>query len=330
MEQKKRKAIVVAQIGRGTYKEIDYGKVQKRDQVKEGQKELYINSDETYRFGYSFGAVCDQLRKKVKELDDEIEVLLIGTETSYWGNLCAYYKYDKSDISADKLLEMQKLIKGNASDWNLELKSDDKKGIKIPEIDKYAVCVTDFLNNCNNQKTKDIKYSVVIIKDGVIEEQIKENFTVLRKKIENIIEYTTADEYELCFDISMGYRSIPMYVYNFVNFLAKTKLKKDYRLHIYYGMEASSAENIEHKEDEVPIVDLNSIKQLTEWIGVVNEFNEYGSVRGLVRMLESADEEESEDVNETIKEERKKLADMFSMFDYASNANNLVLLERAL
>ena len=116
-----------------------------------------------------------------------------------------------------------------------------------------------------------------------------------------------------------------MYVYNFANYFTRLRNEERYHLHVYYGMEAIREKNyIENGERYRPLVNLHKIEELTRWINVVNEFKEYGSVRGLVKMLESADEE---GVDEDIKRDRTHLAEVFAKFDYATNANNLKLLE---
>ena len=86
MNQKEReRRILVAQIGRGNYQILDYAKADEKQKGVHGTRCTY---------GYSFEAVYDQFRQDVKlEKEDVSEdiILLVGTATSFWGSLCAYY-----------------------------------------------------------------------------------------------------------------------------------------------------------------------------------------------------------------------------------------------
>ena len=335
MEQKKRKAIVVAQIGANGYLELGYGK------VEEKEDKLVLEAKNAYVSGYSFEAVCNRLRQENLVGDEEeIRVLLVGTKSSCWWNLCAYYRYHKTDLHDKILQEMKMDLEKHNKDIKIKRIEDEKqKPIKICNMEDNAIrqSVEAYLNQCETVKERKIRFSLVIVEHGLTDVQLESNFGKIREAIRDITKQLDEEtEVELCFDISMGYRSLPMYVYNLANYLTRLE-NRTYNVHVYYGMEAIRDKDCieiigyEYYEDNYrPLIDLHKIEELTRWTNVVNEFNEYGSVRGLVKMLESADEEEREEIEETIKVERKKLADMFSMFDYASNANNLVLLEKSI
>ena len=77
------KNILIAQIGRGYYIETTYVRVDEKQ-----------NLSEAYTTGYTFEAVLNSVEQNQKEIDT---LILIGTETSYWGSLCSYYIDDLKD-----------------------------------------------------------------------------------------------------------------------------------------------------------------------------------------------------------------------------------------
>ena len=112
----------------------------------------------------------------------------------------------------------------------------------------------------------------VEIKNGDNEKEIWENF---RK----IFDCLQPDD-EVYFDITHGFRSVPMLVLvlnNYSKFLKNTKVKS-----ITYGnYEARNEKN------EAPIISLNSLSELQDWTSAANMFIESGRTTKLSQLLKS-------------------------------------------
>ena len=86
--------ILIAQIGKGFYRDTRYARVvRKRCLSGEGNwsdsEEAYIpDRQKPYETGYTFDAVAHELKRSGFPIDT---LILVGTESSYWGSLCSYY-----------------------------------------------------------------------------------------------------------------------------------------------------------------------------------------------------------------------------------------------
>ena len=130
---------------------------------------------------------------------------------------------------------------------------------------------------------------------------------------------------DIYFDISNGYRSLPMYIYTFTNYLTRIR-KENFELHMYYGM---SDAKIQKADDKIyaPLVNLNDVNDLMLWINAVNEFRNFGSVKQIKNILKKHEEW---DVLITYNSIKQPLSDVFLKFDYAINSNNLQILEETI
>lgn len=332
--QKGRK-ILIAQLGQGKYQMTNYA------QVENGAKNgSYKNP--LYTAGYSFEAVYHQLCSDVEKCTQGTEkdiILLAGTESSFWGSLCVYFFMKKEiEDSGSIAVTQENLEKLREYLCDDVIKPEDisivcgagKEGYSIKRMQEEQVRqkVAVFLDTYAG--LENARFKIVILQHGLDDEQIQKNFTVLQKAIEDVLtedilsEKTNADLVHLCFDITMGFRSLPMYIYTFANYLTRVRPEK-FRLHVYYGM--ADARQKKQLDGEIinwtPLVNLRKIDELMQWINVVNEFRSYGSVRGLTKLLDA-----HEDWNVVIDESNgKSLKDVFTFFDYATNANNLNVLE---
>ena len=356
MNQKEReRRILVAQIGRGNYQILDYAKADEKQKGVHGTRCTY---------GYSFEAVYDQFRQDVKlEKEDVSEdiILLVGTATSFWGSLCAYYmdqekalesrRYpiteqtkdavqkqlmwkDGTCIAADELQLEEKEIYQNPTSGKPPVVIGNIL-IKHMEQQSYVELVERFLNRMAEQEKRPFRFKIVILEYGIHDGELQDNFGKLQDAIENILEEgesekrVTLDKVHLCFDISMGFRSLPVYIYTFASYLTRVR-PETFQLHMYYGM-ADGRQKEAGQPDWCPLVNLQQIDVLMQWINVVNEFRRYGSVRGLTELFETHPDWNLRITRETGEGEKQAdLQQIFERFDYATNSNNLKLLEESI
>lgn len=303
--------ILIAQIGRGFYIDTQYmnGEHLKEETTADFTSDHSNISKTIHTTGYTFEAIIHEIGISMKKTIDH--VILIGTETSYFGTLLHYY-YEKSigkapDVTPEKYEHFRSLseLKPIYDDIILE-----KTNIAINNICKHVPLIETLLSQYISiaSKSTDLKIHLVIIRPGTHSEELEENFNLLRSSVEHILDAendTTAKKpYNIFFDISNGFRSLPMYIYTFINYLLRIR-DEDFKLHMFYGMADGK------KKDIAPIVNLENINGMMEWINAANEFHNYGSVRQLDRLLQ----------------ENTELHTLFHQFDYASNANNLGVLK---
>ena len=306
-------AILIAQIGKGAYRNTKY--VEMQGAAQENRK--------LYTTGYTFEAVLNQIAEKGTDINT---VFLVGTEDSYWGSLCSYYG--------------QNSVRGEVKEVTLGAESFDELKIALPEIaDKientdrgYTISdvaedssvrgyVEWYLGKILSEKfERTIQIKVVIIKPGIDELQLQENFQTLRESIENTLRSDKdngKNTTEIYFDISNGFRSIPVYIYTLVNYLTRIH-RSNFELFMYYGM--ADAKMKTDEGEIAPLVDLKDINELMIWINAVSEFRNYGSVKRLVQIFEKHREWDIKiDKNYT-------LSQLFQAFEYATNVNHLNLL----
>lgn len=348
MRKKKEKNLLIAQIGRNSYKATNY-------RLNDDSEDLLIYAET----GYTFEAVMS----KIENVDI---VILVGTKGSYWGTLCYYYRTleenEKEEIFEKKHGEA--FIRANEIEWD---KAETEKE-KVPELKRYMEACKD--TRANKGKEMVGGYMIRDIDNKEVKEQVEEYLTnQLRKKCGNsvvarvvLLEYgkdnkelqnnfeflkdeTTAvldmDEFRdsdinIHFDISNGFRSLPVYIYSFVNYMTRIRDVK-FNLHMYYGMFEAAQTDKETNKKYTCLVDMEDVTELMDWINAVNEFRNYGSVKQICRVLNGSGTEDIESENEEKKsdwnilvEEDIRLSDVFQMFERGTNMNDLGALKRSL
>lgn len=305
------RGVLIAQIGRGNYKKTKY-------QDKE-------NNGDTIETGYTFEAILKQLISAKYKVN---AIMLVGTETSFWGSLC-YYFYHKGNPDVDEESFVEKVTTADnvfagvdKNIFSLEYSGEGIAGIKVCDIKMNKIYVEKFLTKYLG--LRDINVKISIVQNGVNNEQLNDNFDILKTDFEETFRKISNDndagERYVYFDISNGFRSIPMYIYAFVNYLGKIQ-NQQYRLIMYYGMyEAATADEIK------PLVNMHHVNLLTEWLNAANEFNVYGNVYSLIKLLEKPENEKwQKELGEKISS-KKSLVDIFGSFEQATNSNNLEML----
>lgn len=322
--------ILIAQIGRGNY--IDTKYVRGRD--------INDKSIEGYDTGYTFDATLHELAQSSN--GEKQNLILIGTEKSFWGTLCYYFysnrapeiKIDKRNENDNEQVkqenqgkreEIVRILQENIPDVEFAIEEGDiiVKDINNEEvrekIEKFLQNKIEIKDDKGNNIIKDINVKIVIIKSGINDEELNENFNKLYESTEDILNKSKGEDKQdekekinIVFDISNGFRSIPMYIYNFMNYLLRVRDEK-FELEMYYGMSDAKVES------KAPLVNLNSVNELMRWINAANEFINYGAVREIIKILEKSVDKKNESITEIIEN--------FNKFDYSSNANNLTILK---
>ena len=332
-----RKNILIAQIGKGTYIETRYAILQEGKETPEACR-ISRSTDPT---GYTFEAVLNEIQKVKKVKIDTVE--LIGTATSYWGSVCEYYmdkRQEHLDAEKESCKELCRLL-GEGIPLKTE-KTLKKTEYEIPGIDtddSVRERVEEVLTGLIRKKTdSDINVRIIILKKGIARNEIIENFDLLQAGMERAVEEfgfsRTSEETPqigIYLDISNGFRSLPTYIYSFLSYLTRIR-GEDYRMYMYYGMFEAKAGYEGRGAEYAPLVELDEVTDLMQWINAVNEFHNMGAVTELIRIFEDPGHKEWNlpVTDRRYREQYKDLKTVFKMFEYASNAHNLKTLEETI
>lgn len=358
-----RRKMLIAQIGRGTYLPTKYIELDKGASVA---ADCLLKKEAPYETGYTFEAVLNEIQERCTAGSENMEkpeekgvdtLVLIGTSTSFWGSLCVYYmnyemtgKAEKVPVNNDYLKEIQAILElKNVEQIRIadEQKQDGtiiQLGYAIDGMDDEETrhAVEKYLTSVLGKKFSGLQVRIIILKKGVAENEMKNNFNLLQAGLENIVdedynwhrndEIKDGEEREIdiYFDISNGYRSLPMYIYSFASYLTRIR-PETYELFMYYGMADAAdyyggkeiATGEKKAEKYAPMVELDEVTDLMNWINAVNEFRSLGSVRELKRIFSEHSEWDIPVGNR----HKKKLSELFMEFDYGTNVHNLKILE---
>lgn len=276
-----KKNILIAQVGAGKLQETKYSSTV----TMQEQTEEFIETK------YSFEAIIREFENKHKRID---YLLLIGTDASRYKDIYDYYS---EKIHWDE----------NQGAW---------KGTSITENTKEKEQIlSKVIGTALGMSSLEVR--VAITGYGINTDELNSNFNILRETMEEVINHAKAvNQFEVYFDISNGFRSIPIYIYTMINYLVRVR-EEDFTLHMYYGMYEAKNEYYQ----VTPLVDLSHVNELMEWINAANEFQNYGSVKELVKICSKEKNHWQDSLN---------LKTLFQRFDYASNANNLSVLKETI
>ena len=402
--------ILIAQIGKGFYKNTRYARVVRKRCLSgdgswsESEEGAYIpGRQKPYETGYTFDAVAHELKRSGVPIDT---LILVGTESSHWGSLCSYYmgkdESGKQEGDEGYVSELERLKselspiagkiqlyvdKAPAAEKNKDFKDeknrdsadeknknfivqkrhyeydildiegkleDDCGSVSEGEDKKAPKSVKEEVEEYLKKRLKEkfgnngpeIQVKLLILKQGIDDEELQENFRKLQNGMEEVLEDRDAKEGQnktssgekedtgsekprirLNFDISNGYRSLPVYIYAFANYLTRIR-GENFDLFMYYGM-AEAQLSVEGEERKIaPLVDLQDVNDLMMWINAVNEFRNFGSVRQILKIFGAHNEWGKIRIKDRDREET--LENIFKRFDYATNSHNLKVLEETI
>lgn len=220
------------------------------------------------------------------------QVIVIGTVKSMWSGL--YAKYGDGD--ADAICQLQEIEENNGIQTNGEVLADIESVIN-------QIYVKGMLRAPWTQ----MKVDVILTRYGINDEELGDNYRII-SKIGNLLNKNR--EYEIAFDITHSFRSLPLYnliILNYLKAIAKYKVEI---AHVYYGNLEVCREN----HNIAPVVDLRELIHVLDMTSGVNEFKNTGNAKTLLEFLPKDDE----------------LYLALEQFDWAGQINALDKMEEAL
>ncbi|MBQ3657924.1 MAG: TIGR02221 family CRISPR-associated protein [Bacteroidales bacterium] len=192
------------------------------------------------------------------------KVILIGTVKSMWDEVYANFASD--DLDSDIWEKLQKIRQSVSHESELVLKGiDNETGVEI-EVPKEVI---ENVLPGNDSK-------IVFIKYGLDDAEVDDNIS----KILGIEDFLNEND-EIYFDITHGFRSLPMVLMNCIIYLQNVSNKKLSIQKITYGNLDVSSEL-----GYAPVIDLRKLINLSDWINGAYAFKEFGKGYQIAKLLD--------------------------------------------
>lgn len=276
--------ILIANIGANNYFETVY---------------IDENKNPLSKTKFSFDAVVKQENPNI--------LILIGTRKSFWDKVVDWYANNDCPDSAERAT-VENLVKKD-----VECKEGPRTFYKAIDIDDDGLSeVENYIKKMGHFD----KVKIILVPNGVKKNEQEAYFEKLRKGIEDVTDGDNAKKTEVIYDVSNGFRSMPLYIMMLVRYFDLLK-GHNFDFKAYYG-------NYEIKreyEDNAPLVNLTIVPEMTDWINALHDFLQYGSVKTLCQCLDKETDSDGK-IKEMITE--------FSSFENAMNSNNLYYLMRGI
>lgn len=214
------------------------------------------------------------------------EIFILGTVKSVWHQLYATIttedNLDKSYLEDDNYKRLVNIEKneGNGIKTSIERLKEVQKEItgifNSIACEKWEQYTDKYLYNKPN-------VHILLTKYGIDSDELKENYEIL-KSMENSLD--EAISYEVTFDITHSFRSLPIYnliVFNYIKNITKYNITIS---HIYYGNIDASYE----LNEKAPIVDLKDLVYVLDLTSGVSEFKDTGNAVSLLPLIDTDDE----------------------------------------
>lgn len=176
-------------------------------------------------------------------------LILVGTVKSMWEEVYLTFAENPDDDYYSNL--------GNYCE-----KANHKSPLVLPEKEKLEASIGP-----------DSK--VVLIQYGLTEEEIKKNAEIIL----GIEQYLKKGD-ELYVDITHSFRSLPLFLMNTLIYLQNVSSKQISVKHITYGML-----DVSRELGYAPVVELNSIMKMNEWITGAYSFQNFGNAYQIAQLI---------------------------------------------
>ncbi len=294
----KRKKVLLLTLGTGnaTYQDLSPDTVSK---LSGNKTILQAYKDTEYQINGKEIHATMVAAPIIREVEPDI-VFFVGTVRSAWTSL--YSTFVRDEIRSEEIVEeLSRIEKENGKDTDeITLSGVQKRIQKI--FDEAGI-----LHNTENHHIECAR--ILLIKYGLNDEELQFNY----QKLSEIGEWMreTETEYEVSFDVTHSFRSLPIYNLVILNYLKTLSSARIEIKHVFYGMLEVRSEN----HGTAPILDLADIAGMMDLTTAVAEFQSTGNVKGLFQYIPEGDE--------NIRQE-------LQLFDWAVQTNDLNRLENSL
>lgn len=219
------------------------------------------------------------------------EIIIIGTSKSQWK---AFYDTfgDKKERDTGVLNK-----EGGRGLTTEELKSRSEE---VERIYNEGIRYGAFFEGKGTDKK--VNFTILMTHYGVDDWELSENYKLLKDKLDSVLCEENV-EYEVAFDITHSFRSMPIYNLVILNYLKNVGRIKVDITNVYYG-------NYEVKKETEEIALIVDFKKLTGVMNLSNCVSEFKHTGNAASLLNS------------ISDDEKDLRDALERFDMATQINS--------
>ena len=193
----------------------------------------------------------------IRKYYDIDRILLVGTVHSMWEEVYRWFCEDnKLTIDEDAYISIAEACEN----------SNHLSELTIPHKELI-------------EQTMGGDSKVVLIKYGLNEDEIKINTDIIL----GLQQYLRNGD-ELIVDVTHSFRSLPLFMMNLLIYLKNVSQKKISITHIHYGML-----DISRELGYAPVIDLNSMMDVNDWITGAYSFSEFGNAYKISKLVENDD-----------------------------------------
>lgn len=187
------------------------------------------------------------------------KVILIGTMRSMWECVYNYFAGERTNQAIWEELYLQR------------------------EVSNHTTPISEIAHQQEVESVLGNGSKIIITHYGLTEEEIRHNSEIIL----GLEQYLNKGD-ELIIDITHAFRSLPMYIMNLLIYLQNVSEKQLKIEKICYGMLDVQSE---YEDRHTPIVELNNIIEVNEWISGAYSFKRFGNadkIAELVRPIDNA------------------------------------------
>ena len=209
------------------------------------------------------------------------KVILVGTTHSMWEEVYRWFCDDSENPMND--------------DIYFEIAQSCEKSNYTSEL---VLPHKDIIEKAIGRTAK-----IALIKYGITEEEIRDNTDIIL----GLQQYLNKGD-ELIVDVTHSFRSLPMFMMYLLIYLKNVSNKSISISHVHYGMLEM------YKElGYAPIIDLNSMMEVNDWITGAYSFSEFGNAYK---------------ISELIKNQDKSVSKLLDEFSNLMNLNHLHAIQK--
>lgn len=277
-------------------------------------------------------------------------VYIVGTAKTEWASFYTRFcEKEKGDHGVESISDAHKrnIIRlYHIQNENGILTKKEELGKLESEINEIFKNISIPINGDTHADNEDsvrqnsVSPRVVLIHYGVDEEQLRTNYEIMSKMWEDLEKEKSAEDeknpyYEVAFDITHSFRSLPLYNLMILNYHKHINNMKIEIKHVFYGMVDIKTEGKEYlteycercgidfeskksvNSSYAPLVDLKNLVDVLELTEGVNEFKNTGSLVSLLENLRKHPE-------------YNNLARALEDFEWAMQLNDFSQIDRTL
>ena len=241
------------------------------------------------------------------------EIIILGSVKSTWSGLFLAFAEETSHMRED-FIRLREFDTGKTIEKDGKLKKVALFGLSTPgeELDRIEKEINGIFAGSNlfQNLCKEVKTWVFLLRYGIDQEELEENYRRLGRIKELFMEKDTT--YEVSFDITHAFRSMSIYNLIILNYLKNITGAHIHIRNVFYGNLDVSRENY----DIATIVDLEDIVDVLDLTNGVSEFRNTGNAKTLLENLPT--------------EEKDGYVDGLRMFDHATQINDFNMIQKAL